>query len=101
MGNAVDCDVATVQEPDFPLGTPPEFQSLYVSPMLQLKLRKLSEKARMAFRVKDAPHKLVAVAELIDAECGVYSHRTDFDIEYNGEIMHRGWRDTESKSRLW
>ena len=69
MGDEVDCDVATVQERDFPLGTPPEFQSLYVSQTLQLKLGKLPEKARRAFRVKDTPHKLVAVAELIDAGC--------------------------------
>ena len=47
----------------------------------------------------DAPHNLVAAAELADAGCGTYFHRTGFDIDYNGEIIYRGWRC--SKTRLW
>ena len=39
----------------------------------------------------DAPHNLVAVAELADAGCGTYFHRTGFEIDYNGEIIYRGW----------
>ena len=50
--------------------------------------------------MKGAPHNLVAVAELADTGCGVYFHRTGFEIDYNGEIIYRGWRDADTNSRL-
>ena len=89
-----------MQEPNFPLGTPAKVP-IFTSQTLRLKLRKLPPKARRAFRVKDAPHNLVSVAELCDAGCGVYIHETGFEIEYNGEILYRGWRDADTNSRLW
>ena len=98
MSDDALCDVAPVQEPNFSLGTPARVP-IFTTKTLLLKLKKLPEKARRAFRVGDAPHNLVAVAELADAGCGTYFHRTGFDIDYNGEIIYRGWRCP--KTRLW
>ena len=86
MGNAANCDVATVQEPNFSLGTPAKV-SIFTTKMLRLKLRKLLEKARKAFLVGGVPHNLMTVAELADAGCETYFHCTGFEIEYNGEML--------------
>ena len=91
MGDKANCNVAPVQEPTFSLDTPARVPN-FTTKILLLKLKKLPEKARHTFCVGDAPHNLVAVTELADAGCGVYFHRTDFEIEYNGEIIYRGWR---------
>ena len=53
---------------------------------------KLPPAARRAFRIDDIPHNLVAVAELVDAGCGVYLYDTGFDITYEGETLYKGWR---------
>ena len=82
------------------MGTPSHVP-IFTSQTLELKLKKLPPNARRAFRVKNAPHNLVSVAELADAGCGVYIYKTGFDIEYNGEIIYRGWRDADTNSRLW
>ena len=95
LGDEAECDVATKQEPNFPLGTPAHVP-IFTSQTLELKLKKLPPKVRRAFRVKNAPHNLVSVAELVDADCGVYIYKTGFDIEYNGEIIYRGWRDADT-----
>lgn len=84
----------------FPFGNPSGVP-IVTSKILQLKLKKLPEKVRRAFRVKNAPHNLVAVAELVDTGCGVYLYDTGFEIGYSGEIIYRGWRDLETRSRLW
>ena len=42
---------------------------------------------------------LVSVAELADAQCGVYFHEHGVEIDHEGEIIGRGWRD--QRSRLW
>ena len=42
---------------------------------------------------------LVSVAELCNAGCKVFFHEHGVNIEYEGEIIGRGWRDRQSK--LW
>ena len=74
LGDEAECDVAETQEPNFPLGTPAKVP-IYTTETLKLKLKKLPEKARRAFRVADAPHNLVSVAELADADCHVHIHK--------------------------
>ena len=58
---------------------------------LELLLNKLPPRARRAFRVPDIQHNLVACAELIDAGCGVYLHEHGCEIEYEGEVLYKGW----------
>ena len=66
---------------------------------LELRLRRLPKKARQAFLVADIPHNLVAVATLVDAGCSVHMYYWGFEIEYNGEVIYKGWR--EGKSNLF
>ena len=66
---------------------------------LRLLLSKLPEKARRAYRVPNIAHNLIAVAALCDAGCEVRFYKHGVDIEYEGEIIYRGWRDMTS--RLW
>ena len=79
MGDTADCNVAAVQESNFPLGTPSRV-IIFTTQTLELKLKKNPEKARRAFRVKDAPHNLVVVAKLVDAGFNVHLHKTGFEI---------------------
>ena len=91
-------DVAAKQEPNISLGTPSHVP-IHTTKTLELRLRKLPEKARKAFRVADVPHNLVAVATLVDAGCSVHIYDWGFDVEYNGETIYKGWR--EGKSNLF
>ena len=67
---------------------------------LKPKLKKLPKKARRAFRVKSTHHNIVAIPNPTDEGYLVYTYRTAFEIEYNGEIIYRGWRDAGRNSRL-
>ena len=89
MSDEADCGVAPIQEPNLSLGAPARVP-IFTTETLLLKLKKLPEQARRAFRVGDAPHNLVAVAELADAGCRTYFQRTGFEIDYNGEMIYRG-----------
>ena len=88
-------DVAETQEPNFSLGTPSHVP-IHTTETLELRLQKLPLKARQAFRVDDIPHNLVAVATLVDAGCSVHVYYWGFEVEYNGEIIYKGWRDGKS-----
>ena len=68
---AAAADVAKIQKPNFALNTPSHVP-IHTSATLKLRLKKLPEKAREAFRVDDVPHNLVAVATLVDAGCSVH-----------------------------
>ena len=48
----------------------------------------------------DAPHNLVAVAELVDAGCSVHLHSWGCEIDLEGKTLYRGWREGPG-SRLW
>ena len=67
---------------------------------MELLLHKLPKKARLAFLVKDVPHNLVAVAELVDAGCSVHLYTWGFDIDLEGETIYKGWREGPN-SRLF
>ena len=88
--------MATIQKSNISLNTPSQVP-IFTSSTLELKLNKLPEKARQAFRVGQIPHNLVAVATLVDAGCSVHFYNWGFDIEYNGEIIYQGWRDPRTK----
>lgn len=62
-------------------------------------MNKFPSKARRAFRVPDIQHNLIACAELIDAGCAVYLHRHGCEIEHEGAVLYKGWRD--KVTRLW
>ena len=66
---------------------------IHTTQTLELLLRKLPPKARRAFRVNDAPHNLIAVAELVDADCSVHLHKWGCEIDFEGETLYRGWRE--------
>ena len=90
---------AKIQEQNFQLGTPRKDARLMTTETLELLLNKLPRQARRAFRVPDIQHNLIACAELIDAGCSVYLHKHGCEIEYEGEVLYKGWRDTVN--RLW
>ena len=69
------------------------------SETLELLLKKLPPKARRAFRCPKIRHNLIAVAELCNAGCIVLFRMDAVLVEYNGEIILRGWRD--KRSNLW
>ena len=83
------CDVAPVQEPNISLNTPLHV-SIYTTQSLLLRLTKLPYAAKRAILVKDIPHNLVAVSELVDAGCSVHMYFWDFDIDYKGEAIYKG-----------
>ena len=66
---------------------------------IELLLPKWPEKARKGYTVPNITNNLVSVAELCDAGCTVFFHEHGVDIEYEGEVIGRGWRDRPSK--LW
>ena len=59
----------------------------------------MASKAHRGFQVPNITNNLVSVAELADAQCGVYFHDHGVKIDHEGEIIGRGWQD--QKSRLW
>ena len=93
------CKVAAVQEQNKTLGTPKPGQTIQTVQTIELLLPKRPQKARKGFQVPNITNSLVSVAELADAQCGVYFHGHGVEIGYKGEIIGRGWRD--QKTRLW
>ena len=96
LGAAAAVDVAEVQKMNLALNTPSHIP-IYTSETLQLRLKRLPEKAREAFRVAEVPHNLVAVATLVDADCSVHMYYWGFEVDYNGETIYKGWREPNSK----
>ena len=70
---------------------------IYTTQSLLLRLKKLPYAAKRAFLVKDIPHNLVAVSELVDAGCSVHMYWWGFDIDYEGETIYKGWREKGSR----
>ena len=54
---------------------------------------------RKAYLVMKTRNNLIAVSELADTGCGIYFHMTGVEIDYEGEIITRGWH--EKKNCLW
>ena len=44
-------------------------------------------------------HNLISVAALLDTGCTLHFYKHCVEIEYEGEMLYRGWRDPRSK--LW
>ena len=74
----------------------PSHVPIHTTKTLELRLKRLPLKARQAFRVDDIPHNLVAVATLVDAGCSVHVYYWGFEIEYNGEVIYKEWREGKS-----
>ena len=91
--------IAEVQERNKVLGTPEAGSSMQTKKTIELNLPKLPKAARKGFTVPNLTNNLVSVAELADAECGTYFHKHGVEIDFEGEIIGRGWRD--KPSRLW
>ena len=98
MTDEAEAKEAEVQEPQKILSQPDGAQ-METTRTLELLLPKWPKKARRAFRTPKVTNNLVAVCELCDAGCGVYFHRTGVEVDYEGEIFSRGWRDRFN--RLW
>ena len=90
LGRVAIAARAKIQEQNFGLGTPRKDARLMTTETLELLLNKLSPKERRAFRVPDIQHNLIACAELIDAGCGVYLHKHECEIVYEGEVLYKG-----------
>ena len=90
--------LAKVQEQAKILGTP-NGSTMSTQKTIELLLPKWPEKARKGYTVPNITNNLVSVAELCDAGCTVFFHEHGVDIEYEGEVIGRGWRDRPSK--LW
>ena len=98
MTNAAEAKTAKIQEPP-KIMSQPDKAYMETTKTLELLLPKWPEKARRAFRCPKITNNLVAVCELTDAGCGVYFYKTGVDVDYEGEIISRGWRD--KFNRLW
>ena len=90
--------IGQVQEQVKTLGTP-NGSPMHTKKTIELLLPKFSSKARKGYTVLNITNNLVSVAELCDAECTVFFHKHGVDINYEGEVIGRGWRDPPSK--LW
>ena len=66
---------------------------------VELLLPKLPLAARKAYRVPNIAHNVVAVSELCNPDCSVYYYKHRAEMEFEGEIIGRGWRDRTT--RLW
>jgi hypothetical protein len=66
---------------------------------LVLLLNKIPPNAQLAYRTPGIKNNLVAASELIDAGCELFFHQHGCKVTLNGEIILRGWRDTNTK--LW
>ena len=62
-------------------------------------MNKLPQNAKTAFTVPKIPHNILAGAELVDAGCTLHLDKHMAEIELEGEILYRGWRDRPT--RLW
>ena len=83
-------------KPNFTLHTPSHVP-IYTSKTLELRMKKLPQKARKAFRVDDVPHNMVTVATLVDAGCSVDMYYWGFEVDYNEERIYKRWREQKSK----
>lgn len=66
---------------------------------LQLRLPKLPTKARRAFQVPKLSSNLITVRELRNAGCTVFFTKHSAEIDYDGEVIGRAWRNPTT--RLW
>jgi hypothetical protein len=98
VGQKALCKIAEVQERNKTLGIP-NGASMETTQTVELLLTKFPKAARKAYRVPKITNNLVAVSELCDAGCTVFFHKHGVDIEYEGEVIGRGWRD--KTTRLW
>ena len=94
LSAAAAADVAKIKKPNFALNTPSHVP-IHTSKTLELRLKKLPEKAREAFRMDDVPHNLVAVATLVDAVYSVHMYYWGFEVDYNGETIYKGRQSTK------
>ena len=98
LTNEADAKLATIQEPTKILSQPDGAQ-METTKTLEMLMPKWPPAARKAFRTPKVTNNLVAVSELCDAGCGVYFQKTGVEVDYEGEIITRGWR--ERFNRLW
>ena len=89
LGKEAAYNVAPVQEPNISLNTPSHVP-IHTTESLFLKLKKLPIAPRKAFLVKDIPHNLVAVSELVDAGYIIHLFFWGFDIDCESETMYKG-----------
>ena len=66
---------------------------------LNLLLDKLPPTARTAHRCPGITHNLLAVSTLCNSGCSVLFLKHGVTVEFNGEIVLRGWRD--QRNDLW
>ena len=70
---------------------------IYTTKSLLLRLKKFPSAAKRAFLVKDIPHNLVAVSELVDAGCSVHMYSWGFNIDDEDIPLYKGWRKKGSR----
>ena len=88
-------DIAEKQYPNFSLGALSHVP-IHITKTLELRLRELPEKARKAFRCKDVPHNLVAVATLVDAGCSVHTYNWGFEVNITKRRFTKGGEKAKS-----
>ena len=98
MGKEANCPRAKVQEPNLSLDTPSNVL-IHTTETLELPMKKLPQAAKRAYRAKEIPYNIMTAAEMCDAGCGVHLYNHNAEIEHEGEMLYRGWRDRPS--RLW
>ena len=98
LTNEARAKEASIQEPQKILSQPDGAQ-METTRTMELLLPKWPPTARLAFRTPKVTNNLVAVCELCDAGCGVYFTKIGVEVDYEGKIISRGWRDRFN--RLW
>ena len=90
LGKEAVYNVAPVQEPTISLNTTSPVPIQHTMKSSLLKPKKLPITAKRAFLVKDIPHNLVAVSELVDAGYIIHLFFWGFDIDCESETMYKG-----------
>ena len=98
LGEKAKAKLAAIQETSKMLLIP-NGADMKTTKTLELLLHRLPHRARRSFRCPGITNNLLAVCELCDAGCTVTFREHGCDVEYEGEIILRGWRDWTNN--LW
>ena len=63
---------------------------------MDLLLARLPKEASEGHRTPGIINNLLSVSVMCDAGCEVFFHSTGYEISFNGEIIVRGWRNTQT-----
>ena len=72
---------------------------MFTTKTMELLLTKLPKAAREAHLAPGIINNLLSVSVLCDASCEAFFHSTGYEMNFNEEIIVRGWRDMQTN--MW